>query len=276
MKLTAGAASSPVILHVPHASRDIPAGVRDGLLLSDEDLDAELDHMTDAYTERVAADAAGRAAVRPWIFENELSRLVVDPERFLDEREEMRSVGMGAVYTRTSHGRLLREAEDPELVEAYFHPYAQAMTDLVAERLRVTGRAVIIDVHSYPADPLPYELHADGPRPAICLGTDAFHTPPELISAARKAFASSVGAGAGAGAGAAGCDIGLNTPFSGCYVPTAYYGKAAGVAGLMVEIKRRSPNGPPVAGLEPVAAALTALVEAASALTWKNVLGNAP
>lgn len=262
MKLIAGAASSPVILHVPHASRDIPAHVRDGLLLSDSDLAAELDHMTDAYTDRVAADAAGRAGLRPWILENELSRLVVDPERFLDEREEMRSVGMGAVYTRTSHGGLLREAEDPGLVGAYFHPYAQAMTDLVADRLRATGRAVIIDVHSYPADPLRYELHADGPRPAICLGTDAFHTPPELISAARKAFA--------------GCDLALNTPFSGCYVPTAYYGKAAEVAGLMVEIKRRSPNGPPVVGLEPVTAAVAALVEAVSALTWKNVLGNAP
>jgi N-formylglutamate deformylase len=245
VKVVPGAASSPVILHVPHASRRIPSVVRRGLLLSDGDLETELDHMTDAYTDRIASQAAASAGLRPWIAENELSRLVVDPERFLDEREEMRAVGMGAVYTRTSHGEPLRD-DDPALVETYFHPYAQAMADLVADRLDATGRAVIVDVHSYPADALPYELHGDGPRPAVCLGTDAFHTPPDLVAAALESFAA--------------CAPELNTPFSGCYIPTAFYGTSAQVIGVMVEIKRRSPDGPPVAGLQPVVAALTDLI----------------
>ena len=126
-------------------------------------------------------------AIRPWRFVNRLSRLVVDPERFPDEREEMRAVGMGAVYTRTTHrrGAAARGHDREPLIERYFQPYARAITEAVTERL-ADGRAVIIDVHSYPSGPLPYELHGDGPRPAVCLGTDAFHTPPGLPAAAGR------------------------------------------------------------------------------------------
>ena len=46
------------------------------------------------------------------------------------------------------------------------------MTSLVEQRLADTGRAVIIDVHSYPHDRLPYELYPDRRRPAVCLGVD--------------------------------------------------------------------------------------------------------
>ncbi len=245
-----GAARSPVILHVPHGSRRIPPEVRRDLLLDDQELAAELDRMTDAYTGPIAAGAASRVPHAPWIFENLLSRLVVDPERFLDEREEMRAVGMGAVYTATSHGRPLRAGDDrlPEqLINAYFHPYAQAVTDLVAERIAATGRAILIDVHSYPDRPLPYELHADGARPAVCLGTDTFHTPPELTAAAREAFAA--------------CgDVALNTPFAGCYIPSTHYGKCAEVTGLMVEIRRAAADGVPSGGLEAVTSGLATLI----------------
>src|SRR5688572_1097213 len=97
--MLAGAAGSPVILHVPHASRELTGPARRGLLIDDDALAEELDHLTDAHTDRIARRAADRAARRPWIFENRWSRLVVDPERFPDDSEEMRAVGMGAVYT---------------------------------------------------------------------------------------------------------------------------------------------------------------------------------
>jgi N-formylglutamate deformylase len=249
-----GAADSPVILHVPHSARDIPADVRAGIVLDDAALERELDHITDAHTAEIA-EAAGRlSALTPWRFVNRLSRLVVDPERFPDEREEMLSAGMGAVYTRTTHREALRPAAaDPEpLIARYFRPYARAMTDAVADRLSATGRAVIIDVHSYPTTPLPYELHGTGPRPPICLGTDPFHTPPELLAAARKAFAP--------------CGrTALDSPFGGAYVPLAFYGKDTRVSALMVEIRRDTymtePGGPAGPGLTRTASALAALVD---------------
>ncbi|MFD6290507.1 N-formylglutamate amidohydrolase [Streptomyces sp. NPDC060205] len=286
--LVPGAAASPVVLHVPHSSRTIPADVRDGILLDDAALERELDHITDSHTAGIAAEATARCAAAPWRFVNQLSRLVVDPERFPDEREEMRAVGMGAVYTRTTHGEPLRPAPDrlpdpdrlpgadrlpdPErlpdpdripgadlspareqrLLDRYFHPYAAAMTDAVTQRLAAAGRAVIIDVHSYPTNRLPYELHGDGPRPPVCLGTDAFHTPPGLLAHAEKAFTGFGGTG-------------VDSPFAGTYVPLKYYGSDRRVGALMIEIRRdvymTEPGGPAGPGLARVAAALAELVE---------------
>lgn len=256
-ELLPGAAHSPVLLHVPHSAREIPADVRAGIVLDDAALERELDHITDAHTGELADAAAGLAGTAPWRFVNRLSRLVVDPERFPDEREEMLAVGMGAVYTGTTHREVLRPAgTDPEpLVERYFRPYAHAMTEAVADRLAATGRAVIIDVHSYPTARLPYELHGEGPRPPVCLGTDAFHTPPALLDAARQAFAR--------------CgEVGLDSPFGGAYVPLEFYGKRAEVGALMVEIRRDTymtePGGPAGPGLTRLADALAELVDAIS------------
>ncbi|OKK03643.1 N-formylglutamate amidohydrolase [Streptomyces sp. CB03234] len=252
-RLHPGAPGSPVILHVPHSSRAVPADVRAGIVLDDRALAVELDHITDAYTAEIAARAAEAAPVTPWRFVNRLSRLVVDPERFPDEREEMLAVGMGAVYTRTTHREELRPAgtDVRPLVERYFHPYAEAMTAAVAERLDAVGHAVVVDVHSYPAKALPYELHGDGPRPPVCLGTDAFHTPAPLLDAARRAFAGFGGTG-------------LDSPFAGTYVPLRYYGKEPRVAALMVEIRRdlyMSERGEPLGrGIEALAVALAELV----------------
>ncbi|MHA5047668.1 N-formylglutamate amidohydrolase [Streptomyces sp. SD15] len=256
-ELLPGADDSPVILHVPHSARRIPAPVRDGIVLDDAALERELDHITDAHTVELAGAAARAAGVTPWRFVNRLSRLVVDPERFPDEREEMLAVGMGAVYTRTTHRAPLRPADaDPKpLIDRYFHPYAQAMTAAVADRLAVAGRAVIVDVHSYPTARLPYELHGDGPRPPVCLGTDAFHTPPGLVAVAEKAFTDLGG-------------VGIDSPFSGAYVPLRFHGEDTRVTALMVEIRRDTymsePGGPAGPGLARVGAALASLVDAVS------------
>jgi N-formylglutamate amidohydrolase len=253
--LLPGAPDSPVILHVPHSSRAIPGDVRSGIVLEDAALERELDHITDSHTARIAATAAERCATAPWRFVNQLSRLVVDPERFPDEREEMLAVGMGAVYTRTTHREELRSADydGQPLIERYFAPYAAAMTDAVTERLDAVGRAVIIDVHSYPTERLPYELHPDGPRPPICLGRDAFHTPADLLARAEKAFAGFGGTG-------------VNSPFEGTYVPLKYYGNDPRVSALMIEIRRdvymSEPGGPAGPGLDALAGALAQLVDA--------------
>jgi N-formylglutamate amidohydrolase len=248
MELVSGSADSPVILHVPHAGTQVPAWVRAHLLLDDGELAAEVAALTDHHTDGIARAAADRAGVRPWVIVNPVSRFVVDVERFPDEREEMAAVGMAAVYTRGTRGQRIR-ADDPEhrdaLLVAYYAPWAEAVTELVEARLAATGRAVLLDVHSYPGVALPYELHADGPRPAVCLGTDPVHTPAELIDAARAAFGG----------------VGLDSPFRGAYVPLRHYGTDQRVRALMVEL-RREPDGSVSAGSDAAATALAALVDA--------------
>lgn len=226
-EIVPGDPESSVILHVPHASTSIPEEVRAGIALDDAELADELAAMTDADTDRVAAEAAARAAVRPWLFVNRCSRLVIDPERFPDEREELNAVGMGAVYTRTSTGGVLREpstAEVAELIERYFTPYAVGIAQLVRERLAAVGPVTIVDIHSYPRVPHPYELHQDGPRPELCIGVDDFHTPPALVAAVRAAMPTT--------------DTAINSPFAGCYVPMDQYAQNAEVHAVMLEIRR--------------------------------------
>lgn len=252
-ELLPGDPASRVVLHVPHASTHIPAEVRRHIRLDDAELATELALITDAHTDLIADRAAMTAARTPFRFVNRASRLVVDPERFPDEREEMRAVGMGAVYTRTTHGAVLRGSDDdPALLAGYFHPYADAMTSMVGERLAATGTVTLVDVHSYPSRALPYELHPTAKRPAVCLGTDPFHTPPDLLAVAREAFSGPFG------------DVAENTPFSGCYVPLRHFGRTADVHAIMIEIRRDTymdePGGPPHDGIGPLTEALATLV----------------
>jgi N-formylglutamate deformylase len=251
-----GAAASPWILHVPHSSTRIPRSVRESIALDDDELAAELAAMTDAHTDllarRICESVRGR---RPWMFVNRLSRLVVDPERFPDGREVMNSVGMGAVYTHTSTGKQLR-ADNPshraELITALYEPYGRALADLVDDRLAAAGSAVILDLHSYPRDPLPYELYPHDERPVTCLGTDDDHTPTGLVEAVREAFAS-LGS------------VAVNQPFRGAYVPLRHYRREDRVSSLMLELRRdaylRHDGSPIDAAIERVAQAAARLLE---------------
>jgi predicted N-formylglutamate amidohydrolase len=248
-----GDPGSPVLLHVPHAGTRIPAWTRAHLLLDDAALAAEVAALTDHGTAEIATAAAQAARSRPWLLVNPVSRFVVDVERFPDEREEMAAVGMGAVYTHGTRGQRIRAdvpAHRDALLAAFYTPWADAMDAVVGRRIAATGRCVLLDVHSYSPDPLPYELHAAtasdaggraSPRPPVCLGTDPVHTPPELVAAARAAF---------------GADAALDTPFSGAYVPLSRYGTDRRVSALMVEIRRDTDPGT-------VTRALTELIDGA-------------
>ncbi|GCE42609.1 putative N-formylglutamate aminohydrolase [Rhodococcus wratislaviensis] len=229
-RIQAGHADSPVILHVPHASRSIPENVRAGILLTDDQLQRELDESTDTATDHIALRTTELLAAglpQPWLAINQFSRLVIDPERFPGDDEPMNAVGRGAVYTRTCNRALLRPEPAPDtqhLMDTYYHPYATALTDLVDDRIATTGTAVIIDLHSYPHHPSRFE-DPNKPRPALCLGTDDFHTPNRLREQARDAFAP-IG------------DIATNTPYGGCYVPLNRYQQDPRVSAVMIELRR--------------------------------------
>jgi len=216
-----------VILHIPHASTLIPADERAKLLLSDEDLRAELLRMTDWYVDELfemGGEAAG-TVVFP------VSRLVVDPERFTDDAAEpMATRGMGAVYTMTSDGRPLRSSLDAmerqRLLQAYYFPHHAMLNRLAVDAIADHGRCLIVDAHSFPSSPLPCDLDQSPVRPDICIGTDAFHTPEWLPQMATDAFRS------------LGRRVEPNRPYAGTIVPMSFYRKDARVHSIMVEVNR--------------------------------------
>ena len=255
-EIVPGDPSSPYVIHVPHSSTSIPDDVRAHLLLDDDALAEELRLITDARTEELAILAAKQAATRPWLFVNRLSRLVVDPERLPDEHEEMHDVGMGAVYTRTSGGLILRDADERAthaLLTRFFAPYAEALADLVDERLSATNRAILVDLHSYPLRALPYERHQEARRPPVCVGVDVDHTPVALLERVSRAC-SVIG------------QVVVNEPFAGTYVPLRHFGRHNRVTSVMVELRRdmylRNDGSLDPAGARRVSAALVAILGA--------------
>jgi N-formylglutamate deformylase len=217
---------SSTIIHVPHASTVIPADVRSEFVLNDADLQHEIRVMTDHLTDRLF-DVPGVVAVR-----FPVCRLVVDPERFeSDDEEVMAARGMGVVYTRTSAGvplrRSLTAAQRGELIATFYRPHHAALEAAVDRALAQHQRCVLIDAHSFPASPLPYEVYQDADRADICIGTDDFHTPDELLGLVVEACRR------------AGWTVTVNRPFSGALVPTTFYKSNPAVHAVMIEVNRR-------------------------------------
>ena len=100
-----------IILHIPHASTVLPSQV--DFLLGHEALAYEVDAMTDHHTDRLFDLPGARRCVFP------VSRLVIDPERFIED--PMESVGMGVVYMRTAKGEALRDITDMDRSNTYRH-----------------------------------------------------------------------------------------------------------------------------------------------------------
>ena len=137
---------------------------------------------------------------------------------------------MGVTYTRGSLRQPLREqpsqAKRQELLERYYIPHHQNLTEAVEGALLANGNCLIIDGHSFPALPLPYELQQTAFRPDFCLGTDDFHTPEELVERVEKELESY------------GYSTARDQPFSGTIVPMKHYRKDRRVQSLMIEINR--------------------------------------
>ena len=207
---TPSAAAVPVIVHVPHAATAIPAQERAGILLDDAALERELVRLTDWHVDRLFSWTSSLGAT---MFVNAYSRLLVDPERFPeDDRESMARVGQGAVYTRTTDGRQLRElapADRNQLMDAYYWPYTTALADLTDAMVATHGRCLILDCHSFATVPLPSERDQTPGRPDICIGTDPEHTPAGLADVIEAAFVDS------------GLRVSRDAPFAGAYVPCA-------------------------------------------------------
>jgi len=115
-----------IILHIPHASRYIPRDVRADILLSDDELEAELDRLDELFS-------VSHPSVATLLYP--VSRYVVDPERFDDdEQEPMAARGQGVIYTKTTAGGMLRKelsmVRREALLDRYYRPHHDALSSL--------------------------------------------------------------------------------------------------------------------------------------------------
>lgn len=215
---------SAVILHAPHGGTHIPPDARGVFIIGEDALAAELlamtDHRTDSFVE-AALDAEPTSAVI-----NHQSRFIVDVERFPGLEEEMNAVGMGVLYTHGSQRQRIRIVPDDrqKTYLDFFRDYSTQFERLVDAALAAHGCAVIIDVHSFPTRPLPYELHSDELRPELCVGYEDFHMGAGLRGRVARAFAA--------------WEQGDNESFHGAYVPLKHYRADPCVHSAMLEIRR--------------------------------------
>ena len=142
----------------------------------------------------------------------------------------MSAKGMGAIYTKTSHSSRLRvESFSPDehndVMEKLYWPYARALGDVVTVCLDRFSTCLIIDAHSFPSEPLPYEdAHLE--RPDICIGHDPYHAPCDVLQKLKSISTDRARR------------VADNSPFAGSYVPLKYYRSEPQVKSLMIEINR--------------------------------------
>lgn len=220
--------SQPLIIHVPHSSEVIPSVIRNQFVLSDKELNFELNRMTDAFTDDLFC--TGLNDKYKVIFP--ISRLVVDPERFIDDdMEPMAQKGLGVVYTHTSEGKRLRlsldQNERESLINKYYKPHHKMMAQLIDDQITIYDKCLIIDCHSFPSKPLTFEENQSTDRPDICVGTDDYHTPLLLVDLCSNLFKEN------------GYITDINLPFSGSFVPGRFYHMNRKVKSIMIEINRK-------------------------------------
>ena len=216
----------PFIFHIPHSSFEIPTKYLADFAISKDELESEKIKMTDSYTDELFIDCVADGDEKI-IFP--VSRLLVDVERFSkDDKEPMAEIGMGMLYRSCHDLSELRSSNafNKELKTTYYDQHHKAFTGLVDGQLKSYAEVLIIDCHSFPTKPWPYERNQTGDRPEICIGTDAFHTTTEIEVALTNAFRKQ------------GFDVNLDTPFSGSIVPMKFYQKDERVKSIMIEIRR--------------------------------------
>ena len=213
---------SNILLHIPHASTDIPEAYLGAFCR--EKLPHELNVMTDWFCDELFA--GGKDAV---IFP--ISRLVCDVERFRDDKDEiMAEIGMGVAYQSASDLSPLRtvtEEEKQAIVSRYYDVHHAALTKAVEEKLDSLNRCLIVDCHSFYPSPLPYELDQNPDRPDFCIGTSEYHTPENITESLVRLLSE------------CGYRVKVNSPFSGTIVPMKYYRKDPRVRSVMIEVNRK-------------------------------------
>lgn len=198
-----------MILHIPHSSTEMLYTVRVKNLVDSINL------MTDWFADELFFHPDAESIVF------ETSRLCVDVERY--KNDEMRHHGKGFLYDTDVHGDLIYRTDD-EYSEDTYDQYHYDLNSMVYSHIGYFPIVTIVDCHTFNDIPLQWE--APGPRPDICIGTDDFHTPQDLVMELTKYFHSK------------NLTVRINDPYSGTMVPSEFSDDKC-LKSIMIEVNKR-------------------------------------
>lgn len=207
-----------MILHIPHSSTYIPEQFKSSFV---KPIINDLLRMTDWFTQDLFFHKDSERIVFNY------SRLICDVERFV-ENEPMEKKGHGICYTNDSYGDTLREVSDYDreyIIENLYKNHHHKLSVICNSQLVLNKFAVLVDCHSFSNTPLPHESYQDD-RPDFCIGTDDFHTPPELINIVNTYLS------------LFGFEVKINNPFAGTMVPLPLYNKNKNFNSILIEVNR--------------------------------------
>ncbi len=229
---------TPVIFASPHSGRAYPGAFLDQSLLDMRLIRSSEDAFVDQLFD--AAPACGAPLLCA-----HLPRAYLDLNRAPDELDPALidgiarsphnprvSSGLGVIPRVVANGRPIYRGkltldEARHRIASVWHPYHNALRQLIDENQARFGQAVLIDCHSMPHEAIEAHARPGHPRPDVVLG-DRFGAAAgrEVMDRVESAFA------------AAGLRVARNAPFAGAYIAQAYGRPSRGNHVVQVEVDR--------------------------------------
>lgn len=229
---------SAVVFASPHSGRDYPADMLQRTVLPR----ALLRSSEDAYVDLLLHDAPEHGAP---LLTTQVPRAYVDFNRAADELDAAviegapRSAlnprvaaGLGVIARVVANGRAiyrgkLTAAESQARLDQCWHPYHQALGDLLDVQRDRFGQVLLCDVHSMPHDALNGHVARGGKRPDVVVGDRwGASAHPDLTEAVVAILS------------AQGLQVARNTPFAGAYIAQRYGNPSRGQHVIQIELDR--------------------------------------
>lgn len=227
-----------VVFASPHSGRDYPDDMRTSTVLGEHALRSS----EDAHVDRLVADAPQFGAT---LLLARTPRSYVDLNRAADELdpalvEGVRRVvhnprvtsGLGVIPRVVANGRAIYAgkislAEARRRLDLHWHPYHEALREILTESRNSFGKAVLLDWHSMPHEAIDGLSGRFRSVPDVVLG-DRFGAAadPGIVERVEAAFA------------AEGLHVARNAPFAGAFISQRYGRPAQAIHVVQIEIDR--------------------------------------
>ena len=213
--------SNMFIIHIPHASLDMPNIFLERLTLPLEYIQKENIFISDYLVDKFV----------PKDFKNivkfSYSRMFCDVERYLDDKqEEMSKYGMGVLYTKDSNQSTFIKYDDTYksiVIKNYYKKHHNKLNNLTKKILKEYNKCYILDLHSY-SSLFVDKLFGYKNNPDICIGINKTGYDKKLLNLTIKHFKKY------------GYTVKINYPYSGSLTPNI---KSNNIYSMMIEINKR-------------------------------------